>query len=248
MQRDREPTWRRPVVVVDIDPNIADLPAARAGIHQDRRRDARRERRREELVRCRPRVATPQMLRLVRDEDVPTVVDPDLLAERTVARPCARAKSTGRTSSHFHEPIVARGSPRDISADADQTCGNPARDREKMESRRWPMIRARRTGPCSRRRGVPAKLGGCGRCAVATRASLDAVTAACVRVRSARSPRRRGSTRACSSTGRRCGDSVGLRERGRDQGQLESGRGADRLPVVAVAAACQRRGRSQSAT
>src|SRR5664280_441907 len=67
-------------VVVDFHRRLADLPAPVLHVHGNHRRDARGERRGEQLVRRRPAVGTAQALRLVGDDRVPAV-DVDLVLE-----------------------------------------------------------------------------------------------------------------------------------------------------------------------
>ena len=75
---DLESAWRRLVVVVDVDRDLAEIPVLRACVHHERRRDAGGERGREQLVRRGPAAVAAEALRLVGDQAV-LAVDQHLL-------------------------------------------------------------------------------------------------------------------------------------------------------------------------
>ena len=100
--RDVEPPWRRVVVVVDGDRDVAEIPLLGARVHDEHRGDAARERRREELVGRGRAVLAADRLGLVGDE-VELPVDQDVLPQRAGDRAGgggeAHAASTGPACS-----------------------------------------------------------------------------------------------------------------------------------------------------
>ena len=76
-----EPPRRRAVVVVDVDRDLAEIPAFCACVPGERGRDAGGERGGEELMRCWPAVLTAEAFRLVGDEPM-AAVDHDFLTQR----------------------------------------------------------------------------------------------------------------------------------------------------------------------
>ena len=100
--RDVEPPWRRVMVVVDRDRDLAEVPLLGARVHDEHRRDAAGQRRREELVGRGRAVLAADRLGLVRDE-VELPVDQDVLPQRAGDRARgggeAHAASTGPACS-----------------------------------------------------------------------------------------------------------------------------------------------------
>jgi hypothetical protein len=70
---DVEPARRRTMVVVDVDRHVAEIPILRPRVHDERRRDASRQRSREELVRRRSAPLAAEVRWLVGDQPVPAV-------------------------------------------------------------------------------------------------------------------------------------------------------------------------------
>ena len=110
MDGDVEGARRRTVVEVDIDRHIAQLPALRPRINDQRRRHAGRHRSRHQLVRRGSSAIAAQSLRLVRDQAVATV-DNDLLAERAGDRSCCRSQ-THRCQGRNYALVAHQGGRR----------------------------------------------------------------------------------------------------------------------------------------
>jgi hypothetical protein len=80
---DVEFSWRRPVVVGDVDVDVAEVPVFRVGVLREGDPDARRERGGEELVRRWPAVRTAELFRFVGNQPKSTV-DQNVLAKPAV--------------------------------------------------------------------------------------------------------------------------------------------------------------------
>ena len=115
---DVERPRRRFVVVLDVDVDLTEIPALRAGVARQRERDAAGERGGKELVRRWAGALAALLDRLIGDEPM-EAVDEDLLPERVRSRVCASGKchDTGN---------VATLREADIRGHAESVGGEPA--------------------------------------------------------------------------------------------------------------------------